>query len=389
MKRWMISIVGTALVVGACTSGSGVSPTQTSSVKAASPSTVPATGGIIVFGMGDPGGVYTIAPDGTGQRRIVSGPCCPRLSPDGSRLVVTAFPEGMEGDNPLTVAATLALDGSAYMKFRTSDPTLQVADVWAWSPDGARIAGEGFDVTDPSREGIYTFRSSDGGGMVRVTDSDGRRDGVIAYSPNDSRILFLRQVRRGDHLEDAMDLFVVKTNGTGLTRLNPPGTTTALIDTPTITSASWSPDGRQVAFIGSKGSFDINDSPRSVWVVNADGTDPHPITEAADIFSAQWSPDGRWIALNMPGGGPAGFDVFVVHPDGSGLADITESIDDTFSFGPVWSPDSTRILFVGGHGEGFEDTDLWTVNVDGTAPFQLTQDPGGYNSYSWARSPTS
>jgi hypothetical protein len=82
MKRQMISIMGTALLVGGCTSGTNVSPTLTTPVTAASSSTVPRTGGTIVFGL-DPQGLYAIAPDGTDQRRIVSGRCCPQISPDG------------------------------------------------------------------------------------------------------------------------------------------------------------------------------------------------------------------------------------------------------------------------------------------------------------------
>jgi len=36
-----------------------------------------------------------------------------------------------------------------------------------------------------------------------------------------------------------MNLFVVNTHGTGLVQLNPPSTTTGLVDTPLITTASW------------------------------------------------------------------------------------------------------------------------------------------------------
>ncbi len=66
-----------------------------------------------------------------------------------------------------------------------------------------------------------------------------RREFPIAYSPDGSRILFLRQVRRGDDYDGPMNLFVVNTHGTGLVQLNPPSTTTGLVDTPLITTASW------------------------------------------------------------------------------------------------------------------------------------------------------
>jgi Tol biopolymer transport system component len=59
--------------------------------------------------------------------------------------------------------------------------------------------------------------------------------------------------------------------------------------------------------------------------------------------------------------------LFVVHPDGTGLEAITSNTDGLFSFGPAWSPDSRRLLFVRGPDE-FDTTDLWTVDVAGRLP---------------------
>jgi Tol biopolymer transport system component len=75
----------------------------------------------------------------------------------------------------------------------------------------------------------------------------------------------------------------------------------------------------------------------------------------------------------------------VVHPDGTERTQITTSEDGQFSFGPAWSPDSTQLLFVRGPGE-FDDTDLWTVNVDGTGLVQVTHQPGEYGGYAWVPS---
>ena len=74
----------------------------------------------------------------------------------------------------------------------------------------------------------------------------------------------------------------------------------------------------------------------------------------------------------------------MVHPDGTERTRITTSEDGLFSFGPAWSPDSTQLLFV--RGPGFDDTDLWTVNVDGTEMVQVTHQPAEYGGYGFVPS---
>ena len=73
-------------------------------------------------------------------------------------------------------------------------------------------------------------------------------------------------------------------------------------------------------------------------------------------------------------------------PDGSKLTAITSAEDGLFSFGPMWSPDSTRLLFVRGPDE-FDTTDLWKANVDGTGLAQVTHMPASYGGYAWMPSP--
>ncbi len=65
--------------------------------------------------------------------------------------------------------------------------------------------------------------------------------------------------------------------------------------------------------------------------------------------------------------------IYVVHPDGTGMRELTKPTHLDMSVGPVWSPDSTKILFQSFHPEingGQED--LWIINADGTGLRQLT-----------------
>jgi WD40-like Beta Propeller Repeat len=373
MKRSSMLTVAAVLGLVACTSvGKGETSATGSSTQAIA-SAEPIAGGTIVFSQGEPGQVFTMAPDGSDRKQIREGSCCPRVSRDGT-LALTSF----LGERP--VPAIVELDGSGYTLLQSRDSTLQFNDPLAWSPDGKRIAGEGGNGTGGPNAGIYTISSS-GGRLVQVDASPGHREFPMAYSPDGSKILILRQVQRGDDYDGHMDVYVVNTDGSGSLRLNPPNIMSGFIDTPLPTTTSWSPDGRQVAFTAAKrttGSF--WDSDRAVFVVDVDGGHARRITPWGNTYSAMWSPDGRWIAFSMEN--PVSQDLFVVHPDGGGLAAITSSADGLFSFGPAWSPDSTKLLIVRGPSE-FDTTDLWTVNVDGSDLDQITDSQDGYGSYSW------
>ncbi len=68
---------------------------------------------------------------------------------------------------------------------------------------------------------------------------------------------------------------------------------------------AWSPDGRRIAFDGAASG---------IWIMNADGSDAHPVPQAAGQ-NPTWSADGRWIVFSpYPQNG-----LRAVHPDGSGL----------------------------------------------------------------------
>jgi Tol biopolymer transport system component len=247
---------------------------------------------------------------------------------------------------------------------------------------------EGVQDADPTLVGVYTARSSDGGDLVQLTvaPTGGTDRPVGGYSPDGSRILFVRPVKAFGGQDASQDLFVVNTDGASLIQLNPPNTTTGWRE------ASWSPDGRAVTFVASRGRF--LEAPRAVFVVDADGADPRRITPWGDIDGAQWSPDGRWIAFSEAH--PDDRDLFLVQPDGTGLTQITDSTDGLSSSRPVWAPDGSKLVFVRSS-TGFPrtsmggpfDSDLWMVNADGTGLIRLTHRPAEYYQYAWAGTGTS
>jgi len=123
--------------------------------------------------------------------------------------------------------------------------------------------------------------------------------------------------------------------------------------------ASWSPDGRRVAFrrlsnVG--GAHERVD----LYVVNENGTGLRNLTRARCTGSCPaseepaWSPDGKRIAFSRTIGGVSSagksrqvVGIFVVHADGSHVRQLTQRRPTgTEDHAPAWSPDGSRIAFM-------------------------------------------
>ncbi len=331
--------------------------------------TVPGTNGKIVF-VGQETS-FTIDPDGSDLNQIgpVGSTFCTTWSPDSSKVLCNLFSE--EGGQP----ANANPDGSG---FTLLNPNLPLGCL-NWSPDGTRLLCTTPEEANPAERGLYTVRSSDAGDLVRVTATPpAGLDIGYGYSPDGSRILFARF-----DSSDNGTLFSVKPDGSDPVQLSPPGLSVIDLGFFDRIGADWSPNGSHVVFAAQQ--LGIGRFTTALFVVNADGTGLRQITPAGvGAVSAQWSPNGALIAFSSCCGISH---AWVVHPDGAGLRRVTAPVDREVFLTPVWSPDSTKLLF--NRLDRNNQISLWTANTDGSELSALT-DPVSLccpYSYAWGSAP--
>ncbi len=114
--------------------------------------------------------------------------------------------------------------------------------------------------------------------IVPVTTSGGRKDSP-SLSPDGNWIAFAWMGEKGDN----WDIYVKELEGPGLNRLT---TDPANDGFPT-----WSPDGRQIAFLGSSGDRTV------LYLTSPLGGGERKVTEVGVGGPMSWSPDGKNIAF--------------------------------------------------------------------------------------------
>ena len=259
--------------------------------------------------------VYAVDPDGTDMQLLANDAEAGQWSPDGAKIALAPNEGTGSYVNFDTGAFTdLGLPFDLY-------PDLALF-CNVWSPDGSRLACEGYGQTDGSLNGIYTVRASDGGDLQRVTSDPNGRDCPSDYSPNGKRLLITRSN------DTSYEIDTVKLDGSGLTRITPDGTAFDFC------SGSWSPQGNEIVFSRHAPDFSYRSS---IWVVHSDGSGLQqiPVSGCGGLRSDQtsigcqkpvWSPDGQKIMFERHSLIPSDhFDLYTVNADGSGLYQVTNT----------------------------------------------------------------
>ena len=154
------------------------------------------------------------------------------------------------------------------------------------------------------------------------------------------------------------DIYTIKTDGTGKTRLT--------TETGRLYGPAFSPDGSEIAFYNH-----LNNQTWSLYVMNADGSDIRRLTDQLNVYdwTPDWSPDGSQIVFARSYATPVWrSEIWVMDSDGGNLLRLG-TVDGQ---GPDWSADGSKIIYfnyVDGGG------DIWVMDADGSNPTQLTDNP--------------
>jgi dipeptidyl aminopeptidase/acylaminoacyl peptidase len=263
------------------------------------------------------------------------------------------------------------------------------------SPDGHRIA---YSVTMRDRPGRPW-------GRLWIMDVDtkksvhvgGEKDsgGGPLWSPDGKWIAF------DGHQGEKSGLFVARPDGSEVTFLaSLEGTNSPLPGAGK--DFTWSPDGKQIAFISStlgaeaaeasgdpmvitrylykpdagEGMTRFNDNLRlHISVVDVSSKQVRQLTQGnTDEHSIDWSPDGKeilFVSNREPNQDEFfNYDIFTLKVSDNSIRRLTATESNEYE--PLWSPDGKRIVFRGtrrgltDRETTMEDTHVWVMNADGS-----------------------
>jgi len=103
--------------------------------------------------------------------------------------------------------------------------------------------------------------------------------------------------------------------------------------------ATWSPDGKTVAFVTNLSGRD------NIWLVPSEGGWPTQLTVSDQRqTSPAWSPTGKWIAYTSDYDGDEQWDIFLVSPKTGQVVNVTNT-REIAEVNPVWSPDGRYLAY--------------------------------------------
>lgn len=312
---------------------------------------------------------------GIGATALLLMACAPALATPPGRNGDITFRRFLNPDRTHGAIFTIAPDGSGERQL-TAPPEHLSDDFPDFAGDGSFVAFHRCSDETPCR--IMKVRP-DGSGLRRVARGCGNREtparcansNYAAISPDNRRIAFVRAYGRvRDDQIDHEDIYSIRTDGTGLRRITRPRSRAAYDGEP-----QWSPDGRRLVFVRNN----LTARPageQAVFVVNVDGSGVRRVTpwEMGAGDGPDWSPDGSRILFRSNEDGEfLNSHLYTARPDGSDLIQLTSFPGTTRLYTASFSPDGSSIA-LGLMGVN-DASDVFTMRLDGTALTTVTRTP--------------
>jgi Tol biopolymer transport system component/serine/threonine protein kinase len=301
------------------------------------------------------GGIFTMAVDGTGVRKVSDTGFNPGWSPDGRQIVFAEESISRPEDRSGRLSQLWAVDiGNLKKRMLTKEDAVQPQ----WSPTGRFIVYWAIDL-DGDRD-LYAIPAQ-GGTPVRLT-----RDHFVDWNPvwsPDGAWVYFCSTRGG-----TMGIWrIPMRESTGEARGAPEP-----VRTPATYPAhlSFARHGKRLAYaqmVNTGRLSMVRFEPEREAVLS----EPKEIlTSAKGAQRPALSPDGKWLAFNST---EQEEHLFVIGADGAGLRQLTNGAHR--NRGPRWSPDGKRIAYFSTRSGDWE---IWTVATEGGDAKQVTS-LGGQN----------
>jgi TolB protein len=295
------------------------------------------------------GAVFTIRPDGTGERQITHPPIGfvdrnPDISPDGETIAFEREGVDCAVNCAYDEIFTVETDGTDLRQLTHNRPGLTCGTggscngTPAWSPNGRKIAfqrASGPIVNDLIQNAGLSIMNADGTGIHRITQLRGPATGEDSnpqFSPDGRRLVFQRNNVRSAKPADGVALWILDLATGREHRITPYPMRAG--DTP-----DWSPDGRRILFHDNLDN--APDISPNLFTIRPDGTGLTQLTFATggdpQYLGSSYSPDGRKIAAGRrPETGGTNADVIILNADGTGIHRLTHTV--LYDSYPDWGP---------------------------------------------------
>ena len=185
----------------------------------------------------------------------------------------------------------------------------------------------------PGQIGLFVA-NADGSGERPLFAARGMDYDAI-WSPDGTSIVFTSE------RDGSADLYRANADGSSVERLT---------DSPAYDDqAAFSPDGTRLAYVTTRAGSVAN-----IWTLDLKTKVAHAVTSGpGGDYRPAWSPNRQWIAFASGRNSDLPFahgrwehlqlaDIYLVHPDGSGLKRITEH--GNFCGSPKWTADSRHVI---------------------------------------------